>query len=189
MKKSIIPIVLFFLFSYANSQIKSEGHFGIKLGFNYADITNSGGSPIVSYHLGIFLKYKISDKTGIQPELLFSGQGVKVYNGEFYFNYINVPLLFKYYATKKLNLEIGPQLCFLNSAESKAFGGNKTVDVSNRINYNDYSLVFGGCYDVDKNISIDLRYNLGLTQVQYYLTPNETPSKNSVFQFSLGYKF
>jgi opacity protein-like surface antigen len=189
MKKSIISIVLFFLFSYANAQTKSEGHFGIKLGFNYADITNSGGSPIVSYHLGVFLKYKVSDKIGIQPELLISGQGVKVYNGEFYFKYINAPLLFKYYATKKFNLEFGPQLCFLYSAESKAFGANATVDVSNRVNNNDYSLVFGAGYDVDKNISIDLRYNIGLSQVQSNLAPNESASKNSVFQFSLGYKF
>ena len=120
---------------------------------------------------------------------MISGQGVKVYNGEFYLNCIKVPLVFKYYASKGFNLELSPQLSFLNSAELKAFGGNKTVDVSNRINNDDFSIVFGGCYDVDKNFLIDLRYNLSLSQVQYYLTANETPSKNSVFQFSLGYKF
>jgi hypothetical protein len=95
--------------------------------------------------------------------------------------------LAKYNITDSFNLELGPQIGFLVSAKEKS-GGN-TTDMKDATKSTDFSLVLGAGYGIGSSVVLDARYNFGLTQLQKDLGSGESASKNSVFQFSVGYKF
>lgn len=133
-------------------------------------------------------------------------------------NYLNLPIILKYKVIKKLNIEFGPQIGYLMSAKTKIdvtedsrdptqnysveidmlndgvynFGGT-TIQSKASVNRLDFSLNFGASYDITKNIFLQGRYNLGLSTVDKNSTngaaTNSWNMKNSVFQFSVGYKF
>jgi hypothetical protein len=165
----------------------------------------------VGFNVGGLLEIGITDKFSFQPELLFSAQGTKLVldkdvirptpeeTGVTKFiikdiiettiknNYLNVPLLAKYYATKKIFIIAGPQLGFLLSSISESSGsstitgflaGNSQTmvffenpmkidskvkfEVKNFKSFN-FSLGLGGGYFFTENIFAEARYNLGLS--------------------------
>lgn len=184
MKTITLTIVSIFLFGFVNAQEKSEMSFGIKAGVNISDITKSPGSKtLVGFNGGFFGEFMIGDKFAIQPEVLYSGQGAEYNEGKLKLGYINVPVLAKYYILDSFSIEVGPQAGFLVSA--KADGD----DVKDSLKDFDVSVDFGATYDITKNFLVNARYNLGLTRLQDDLFPGESSSKNSVFQFSVGYRF
>ena len=133
----------------------------------------------------------ISDQFAIQPELLYSTQGVKLdfegEEGDLKLDYINIPIMFKYYVADAFSLELGPQIGFLVSADGKSDG--VSVDIKDETKSVDVSLGFGASYNFAEKFMLGARYNLGLTRVQEDVFPGESEWKNSVFQISLGYKF
>ena len=100
----------------------------------------------------------------------------------------------KFYPIEKFNLEAGPQIGYLVSAEGEysltggGFDESDTEDIKDDFNTVDFSLNFGAGYDFTENISAGIRYNMGLSQLQKELG-GEKASKNSVFQFSVAYAF
>jgi opacity protein-like surface antigen len=83
MKKFILLTVAFLLFSVAHSQEKKEIYFGIKGGLNLCSITNAdqdgvSSSTLVGFHVGVLGEFMLGDNFAIQPELLYSTQGVDV---------------------------------------------------------------------------------------------------------------
>ncbi len=81
--------------------------FGAKAGINLANLRNNGETTDSrpSIHFGLVAEYKLSEQFTVQPELLYSGQGAK---GKSYvdelditlkFDYLNLPIMFKYYVT------------------------------------------------------------------------------------------
>jgi hypothetical protein len=89
--------------------------------------------------------------------------------------------LVKFNTNKVFNLVAGPQVGFLAYAKN-----DDGKDIINNFNTIDFGLVFGGGLTLNK-IIIDLRYNVGLSEVQKQAL--FTRNKNSVFQLSVGYKF
>lgn len=196
MKKIILMTVAFLLFSFANAQNKKDMYFGVKGGLNISSITNvndvgASSSSLIGFHVGVFGELMVTDKFAIQPELLYSTQGVKLDvdgdKGDFKLDYIVFPIMAKYYVADAFSLEFGPQIGFLVSSELKS--GGVTVDFKDYTKSTDVSLGFGGSYNLTENFMLGARYNLGLTRIQKDLDPGEKDSKNSVFQVSLGYKF
>lgn len=132
-------------------------------------------------------------------------------------SYLNIPLMLKYKVIEKLSIEFGPQIGFALSAKSKweyvdtedssynetievdiLNGGNYNylgtdVEVKGRINKFDFGLNLGASYDITEQIFVQARYNLGLSVVDDNSTAGTSTDswdlKNSVLQFSLGYKF
>jgi opacity protein-like surface antigen len=133
----------------------------------------------------------LGDNFAIQPELLYSTQGVKLEfdgdKGDLKMDYFTIPLMAKYYVVESFSVELGPQIGFLTS--SKATSGGESVDVKDSMKTTDFGLNFGVGYNITQNFNMGLRYNLGLTQVQKDLVAGESASKNSVFQIALGYRF
>lgn len=84
-------------------------------------------------------------------------------------------------------MEFGPQIGFLVSAEAKLAG--QSMSIKDEVKSTDVSLDFDAGYNINTNLMLGARYNLGLTRVQKDLFSGESGSKNSVFQISLGYKF
>jgi hypothetical protein len=204
MKKLLLSLFVF-AFGIINAQ---KTQFGIKGGLNISNqsntrlsgVTNTNSSLIVGFHVGGFLEYKISDKFSIQPELLFSTQGGKLsyneenlvpntpdrdnYNVENISNlyYINIPITFKYNVIDKITLELGPQLGFLVS--SKYEYTSPVLIPKEDYKSLDYGLNFGAGYVVTNNISIGVRYSMGLNNI----SKNSNEIKNNVFSISTLYK-
>jgi len=160
---------------------------GLKGGLNFANLDVQGFSTKnrTGYHLGAFTLFKFT-KIGIQPEIIFSQQGSKVKDPSFgsvesNFSYVNIPVLFKLYTVLGLNFQAGPQFGFLTSAEID------NDNIKDELKGSDLSLALGAGWDLPFGLTIDARYNLGLSDVNDDL-PNADEIKNQVFQISVGYK-
>lgn len=180
MKKTILITALLLVLSInAQAQLLQ---IGAKVGLNYANFsgTDIQTDAITSYHAGLIAEIKLLDKFAIQPELLYSTQGASYDNaGEEFKNelgYIAIPVLAKIYLSKSFSLELGPQASFLLS-EKNNFNANDT-------NTFDFAVDAGLSFKITKNIFVQGRYVLGLTEV----SPN-ADAKNSVLQFSAGLMF
>lgn len=181
----------------ANAQVQFA--VGIKGGPNFAKINADDGvagnyKNRTGFHAGAFALIKLT-KIGIQPELIFSQQGSTVkFNSqdlEQNFTYINVPIILKLYTVAGINLQLGPQFGFNNKAEVETLvGGVKTtMDVKDRLKGTDLTLALGAGWDLPFGLTIDARYNMGLSKV-YDNAPNQQTekAKNQVFQVSVGFK-
>ncbi len=203
MKKVLLSAVAILTIGFTYAQ---KAQFGIKGGLNIANENFVGnGAPstnsFTGVNVGAFVEIKISDKIAIQPELLYSTQGTKlnwfdsasgVTINSFKLNYINIPVMLKYYAVNKFSLEVGPQIGFLTSAIVNGTSGVTTVDVDAKKFYNstDFGINFGASYDFTKKVSTGIRYNLGLSNIgSNQFVSNGDKITNSVFSINLGYKF
>ena len=184
MKKIFLTAAAVFAISFANAQ---DVKYGVKGGLSFSSISQTGASTLTSIHLGGFAEIKISDKFAVQPELLYSAQGAKFsflgVSVSQNLNYINIPVMAKYYVADAFSLEAGPQLGFLMSAK---FDGK---DNKKYLNSTDFGLNLGAGYDLNEQMSLGLRYNIGLSDIEKDLMAGESGSTNSSLQLSFGYKF
>lgn len=202
MKKIILTVSAVLAFGFMNAQ---ETKFGVKGGLNIANISGDieDNSSKVGFHVGGFVEIKVSDKFSVQPELLFSTQGAKFeesgsgfsYESKYNLSYLNIPVMAKYYAADKFSLELGPQIGFLTSAKEDFTETESGVTVSGNEDIKDifesvdFGLNFGAGYDFTENLSVGLRYNLGLSNIAKTEAGDDTKVQNTVFSVSLGYKF
>lgn len=197
MKKIIFTGVAVLSLFFVKAQ---EVKFGVKAGLNLANLTNLEDSSMkTGFHAGGFVEIKLNDKFAVQPELLYSTQGAKVKYTETYSGqsttykekvktgYLNIPIMAKYFVSDKFSLEAGPQIGFLMSAKDEI--GNETENIKKQLKSTDFGLNIGLGYDFTESISANVRYNLGLSEVQKEKLEGDESIKNSVFQLSLGYKF
>jgi hypothetical protein len=176
--------------SYSQAQFA----IGIKAGPNFANINTdaTAGENYKSrtgFHGGAFALIKLS-KIGIQPEIIFSQQGSKAtYSGspdvESNFSYMNIPVMLKIYLAAGLNVQVGPQFGFLTSAKVKVDGASEQ-DIKDELKGSDLSAGFGLGWDLPFGLTLDGRYNLGLSKIND--KDSSADAKNQVFQFSIGYK-
>jgi opacity protein-like surface antigen len=181
MKKIILSAVAVFAFGFTNAQ---EVKFGAKVALNVATLTGDveDASSLVGFQVGGFAEIKVSEKFAVQPELMYSTQGASFDGGDSKLNYLNIPVMAKYYVAKSFSLEAGPQIGFLLSA--KADG----EDIKDETSSVDFGLNFGAGYDFTENLSAGLRYNLGLSNI-VDVEGYDGTAKNGVFSVALGYKF
>lgn len=193
MKKIILSAIAVMAFGFANAQ---ETKFGVKAGLNIANIGGDieENKSLVGFHVGGFAEIKLSEKFAIQPELLYSAQGVK-YDGDgdakTTLGYLNIPVMAKFYVADKFSLEAGPQIGFLLSAKDKFEEDGISVDLDTKDAYKsiDFGLNFGAGYDFTENLSAGVRYNLGLSNIADTEDSDDFKINNSVFSISVGYKF
>lgn len=183
MKKILLLAVLTALgFTNVNAQ---EIKFGAKGGLNFATISgdNTKGVDLVtSFNFGVLSEIPISDKFSFQPEIMYSGQGYSFNDNTIALSYLNIPLMGKYYVTKGLSVEAGPQIGFLLAAK------NEKTDVKDSFNTFDFGINFGLGYKLDNGLNFGARYNLGLTDINN-VENSSSKNKNGVFQVSVGYFF
>jgi opacity protein-like surface antigen len=175
---------------------------GIKAGPNFANIDtkSTAGENYknrTGFHGGAFVLIKVT-KIGIQPEIIFSQQGSKVeinsQNFESNFSYVNIPIILKLYTVAGINIQAGPQFGFITNAEMPIEdqlnpGSYKVEDVKDKMKSSDFTVALGLGWDLPFGLTVDARYNLGLSKIYDEAPSNETENaKNQVFQLSLGYK-
>ncbi len=215
MKKITLSILAFGAFILtAQAQIpevKNESkdiRFGVKAGLNLANITNAEeGKVRPNFHIGGVVEFTINDKFSIQPELIYSRQGSKATMDIFEMgtnisadavmklDYINIPVMAKYYLAEGFSIQVGPQVGFLVGSEMdvevSAMGMTvKTSEnIKEEVNSVDFGVNFGLGYELPIGVFFDARYNLGITKVNSESFEDMKNSQNSVFQLSVGYKF
>ncbi len=201
-----ISIIVFFVFTGVNAQ---NIRYGSKIGVNIANITGDEADDLntkTSLHAGAIAEIMISDEFSFQAELLYSAQGVKSDYSETLddvtfrytsvkLEYINVPLLAKYYIVKGLSLEGGPQVGFLLTADrefEKTDNGETETgekDILDEIKGIDFGLNFGLAYRLESGVFLAARYNLGLSNINDFEGADEIKNQNQVIQVSAGYFF
>ena len=188
-----------------------------KVGFNLANITDTRvktssytdntekGNLKGDFVLGLEAEYGIEEKISVAAGLLYSRQGtdfgeVKVYGNpdgsvsegwdkyEFNLGYLNIPVVANFYFAKGLAVKVGVQPGFLLSARKEIDGlgntENESKDAKDLFKSFDLSIPFGLSYEYEKAV-FDLRYNFGMTKIN----KDDGDYKNSVIQFTVGYKF
>ncbi len=184
MKKLILAAIIAL---GTNAAIQAQSvRFGIKGGANFAN--QNGDTPpafeskesITSYHAGLVAEVKLIDKFAIQPELLYSTQGATYKNAVEEFKnelgYLSIPVVAKIGLSNSLNLELGPQASFLLSER-------KNVDLEDSKTF-EFGVVGGLGLNITKNLFVQARYGLGLTEAS-----KDADIKNSTIQLSAGIMF
>lgn len=193
MKRIILAAIAVMTFGFANAQ---QTRFGVKGGLNISTVVGgdvNDTKSLIGFHVGGFAEIHVVEKFFIQPELLYSAQGTKVdgplgSDVDLKLNYLNIPVLAKYYFVEnKFSVEAGPQLGILLSAK-----GNGT-DVKDLTRSTDFGFNLGAGYNFTENLSVGIRYTIGLSPLSGKDIDNTEDyydsAKNSNLALSLAYKF
>ena len=169
--------------------------FGAKAGLNFASMTGDDADGLdgrTAFHFGVIAEIEISDSFSVQPELLYSGQGFTD-NADSYdtgglseewtvaVDYVNLPVMAKFYVADGFSVEAGPQIGFLVSAKD-----NDGEDIKDILKSTDFAFNLGAGYKLDSGLNFGLRYSMGLTDVADFETDG---FKHSVLQLSVGFNF
>ena len=171
-----------------------EFKFGVKAGLNVSGLISSNDTSDengrLGYAIGGLAEYRMSDLFALQTEVYYSLQGTKRNDREFILypidemtielNYLNVPLLAKFYVYEGVNIYAGPQVSFLVSSSSQAIFFSEEVEYEST----DIGLALGGGYEFENGLFLDARYNLGFKEVI-----ENSEYVNFFVQLGVGYKF
>lgn len=202
----------FFSFITTIFQAQDNNKFGVKLGSNFLLLAKDNtASTILGLNLGVFVDCKISDRFSMQPEIMINRLGSKetitenfsdplIYSSErnkLVLNYINLSFMTKFYLFKKINLSFGPQIGYLFGAEQitkksyLALGESTSdgvgIDVKYRFDNIAFSLNTGIGYQITKNIGVDLRYSLGISDIEIEDAQLQYAKTNFYNRFDVDY--
>ncbi|HEY4968245.1 MAG TPA: porin family protein [Puia sp.] len=192
MKKIILAFLITCICSITSAQVR----FGIKAGYNlstliYSGTTSLDGEKSMSgFNAGIFASIPFSKTFSLVAESVYSSQGAGFQNaygsGNFTYDYINIPVLLRYRLSMGIFFETGLQAGILLSANEKSNGN--TTNIMYRTYSQDFAWPMGLGYQIpNQHVGVDLRYNLGLTNISK--SGSDVNVKNSVFQFGVFYTF
>lgn len=188
-KKVLTMIVVLGIIITTKAQ---EVQFGIKGGVNFATLSGdtSGLDSRTAFSIGALSEIPISEVFSFQPEILYSSQGADAEGDDVKIDYLNIPIMGKYYVAKGTSLEFGPQIGLLLSANSEI---DDEGDIKDEVKGFDFGLNFGVGYKLDNGLNFGLRYNLGLSNIYEeeddFDFDDDYKVNNSVFQISVGYFF
>lgn len=210
MKKIAIALMCTILATGA-AMAQKQFTFGPKIGVDYThywgeDVEHGGQ---LNYQAGLFMEYRFTNKFSIAPEVVFAAQGGKyeitklgaTYKETDHINYINVPVMLKYYVCPEVSIDFGPQVGFnvysKNTSEVKAGGegGKITTDLKDYTNSVDFGVGLGLTYNIAKDVFVQGRYTMSLTKV--YDSKNNfvldflgfDKPKHGNAQIAIGYRF
>ncbi len=168
-------LLLFFLVTspllmQAQSDKPIGGHFGVKIGASFSQVSISGTTVNIPKrtlepNLGVMYRYRYN-KLVLQPEVLLAVKGgtfqQEVVGGrsttKHSYYYASVPVLLGYIPTEGLTIQAGPEFSYALNAGSENGPGAK----------NDLGAVLGVHYDfldMLSKLSLHVRYVYGFTNV------------------------
>lgn len=188
--KKMMMIAAMMLMSVGAFAQGSVGTFTIKpmVGMTLSTITGGNLDMKVGLAAGAEVEYVLAPQFSLTGGLLYSMQGAKGNSNNvditYNLDYINIPILANYYIIPGLAIKAGLQPGFKvrGKVKEEANGQKYEGDINGGKSV-DFSIPFGISYEFS-NFVIDARYQLGLTNIF-----DGGSSKNSVFLFSVGYKF
>lgn len=214
MKKSKLIVCALLLCAGLTAQTEKV-KLGVKAGLNVSSLTfdenELNSSNRNGFTAGLIAEIPLTKSFSVQPELLYSQQGMKLsysdaevenshYKSTIALNYLNVPVMLKYYVLKGLSVQAGPQVGILLKAINKYQDNFLGYDNHEKMNLKDYSngvdasVNFGLGYQFKDKFYADLRYNMSYTNVFKDVTANtnyiiNSDMKNRIFQVTVGYFF
>ena len=173
----------------------------------------------IGYIIGGEAEYQFAKKFSVAAGLNYTTQGcgwddfsywedgvrVKIKNQSDILGYIKVPIVANYYIFKGFAVKAGVQFgymvkskfCAHGTAEMDILGDGVirdvdlygTVDVMDQYKRFDFSIPVGISYQFKVPVTIDARYQIGLTRLNKLTYDGVKNSRNSVFTLTVGYKF
>ncbi len=186
MKFYLITIIIT-LFMAMGTISAQNINIGTKIGLNSYTINTDNSSDFdsqIGLHAGLLGHIHLSSDFALQPELVYSMQGAKSGNTDLKLDYINVPVILQYMFDNGFRLQAGLQVGLL--VRAKAENGS-SVDIKDDFKSIDAGLSFGVSYvHSPTDFGIDLRYNLGLSDIS---ENSNVSSTNRGFQIGIFYLF
>ncbi|GAB0157459.1 hypothetical protein CHRYSEOSP005_27350 [Chryseobacterium sp. Alg-005] len=198
-----------------------EVRFGAKAGYSlstlkFKDNENvENTDPMHTFYAGGLVEYKISDKFGLQGEVLYSPLGGKINErvedeedeGTF-FNFqskttlgtLLVPVSAKYFITENFSISAGASFGVIISAKQKTvldlglggmpgfeLEGDDERDIKDQVNTLNIAPFLGVEYALENGLFFDARYNYGVSNLAKDSGDGEMT--NSFAQVGVGFKF
>ncbi len=176
-----------------------------KVGFELTSISGDGSKFKPGFTAGLEGQYQINNWFGLSAGVHYAMGGCKIkdVDSKFNMNYVNIPVMAKFYVTKGLSLNAGLQLGFMTSAKLanvQLLGGKSDVDIKDLCNKTDFSIPLSIAYEFTNGLSFEARYNAGVTNVFKDDVVNAAldvvggtkrwdDNKNEMFMITVGYKF
>ena len=216
MKTKLFLLISVSFFIVSNFKMKAqEVNYGVKAGLNYSNFKTSNTGRLdfeykFLFNAGIYAEIPINEKFKIQPELLYSAQGSKVFLDEsnviggpnpsdpvisgsesewkYSFDYLLLPIMLEFNFYKGFFIAAGPQLGYLISSKQELSDHSNSYYSNEDFNGNfekitlDFNLGLG--YEFKNGLNINFRYSLGLNDIN---KSDYVEYKNSIFQLSIGY--
>ena len=179
--------------------------FGPKVGVDYTHRwgKNINDESALNFQAGVFMDYRFNSKFAIAPEVVFatharpkrewkdwwlSEEPTRDITSTYQTNYINIPVMFKYYVTKSLSIDLGPQLGLkvYDKCTDKWEDSNGHWDEKYNMSHRsvDFGLGLGATYNFSEKVFVQLRYTLGLLPLY-----EDSNARNGNAQLSIGYRF
>lgn len=179
--------------SKVESATGTKFYFGPKFGFNITSISNIElDKSKFSFLAGGFAEFRFNREFSFLAELLYARQGDadkhKDVKERLRVNYLNIPLMAKYYVWQGLSVNFGPQIGFALNAREVTKNDDATVKLKvKNLNTLDFGFGLGVSYDFDWGLVVSTRYNLGLTNV--FDKDDVGNNKSRSFQLTAGWRF
>jgi len=175
----------------------------MRMGVNMSSLTNIDDAGLeLGFTAGAGVKYKFPENSSVLSDILYSTGGkssssmidtvsvsIKIYD-KIHLHYLAIPIVYQYYFTDVLGLEIGPQFGFCLAGKRKMKTGNEEWS-SVKLTSSDYHVfdfgILAGIYTnnltSENDFIVSLRAFFGLTDVMR----NEGKNKNICIQLGIAY--
>ncbi len=185
--KTLLALVLLF-FTFPS---KAQSRVGLNGGVNLANVSiTSGGvtvtpDALTSFHAGVLLESRLTERTLLQLNLLFSQKGYEsqALSSKFTVNYIEIPVNLLYEVTRDFTLGGGIYAAHAINGKGVIQGKSSDYDFgAGKANRFDMGVNLIAGYEVIEGLRVSVNYTLG--------TANTTDNSyikmsNKVWGFSL----
>lgn len=194
-KKVVLSLIMFSGMYVASAQSWSDDvQFGVRGGLNLSTVVGDDvDEPDArnGFYAGLLAEVPLSKRVSIQPEVFYATQGFDLAEQEgqedssFKLDYIQIPVMFKFYIIDGLNIQVGPQFGFKMNEEVNLVGGSTEIDFdTDTIKDFDMQIATGVEYKFGKNLFAQARYTRGLSKMI-----EDTDAYNSVLSLGVGLMF
>ncbi|OAB78166.1 porin family protein [Cochleicola gelatinilyticus] len=209
--KKVFLVAAVAVFGVSTTFAQADFRMGAKAGVNFAKLTGDDVEDAdgrTGFHVGGLVEIPVTEKFSIQPEVLYSQQGLQrkdefagtTVESKLILDYINIPVMAKFYVTDEFSLEGGPQFGFRAKSEFETNidedgnEGETTIDLKDDFSSFDLGAGIGAAYRLPMGVFFQARYVLGLSNVNDAGNDSEDgifedDLTNSVLSLSVGYKF
>ncbi len=196
----------------STSQEFRKVQFGLGLGFNSSSIAADWddfylftSAAKIGVNLGAYLKIRPAKVFAIQFGLQASSRGMNADEDEdldfdisINMSYLEIPIMFKFYLYKGVNLEFGPNIAIL-ATSSFYIDDEEYEEFENGYLPLDLALGFGLNYEFSFGLAAGIHYDLGILNIndefldnwdwESYYDRNDFPMRTRVFRLSVFYYF
>ena len=188
------PILLFTLLTIAFAGQAQNPVIGLKGGLNISSIDNSTNaifSNRLGFNGGLYMNIPVNQAVSVQPEVVYSTQGAKYnLNGAEEHNlmltYVNIPVMIQANVGRGVYAEAGPQIGLLASVKDQVDKVETGFFTSEDFKKTDVGLGLGLGYRGAGGFGVNVRYNLGLTNINNYGS-NQLRNNNLQVGLTVGF--